>query len=343
MKTLIAAALGLLCPTTLAGEGGLANIVYDASLGSLPEEQGWGMTGVMPWTAAVVAGVLEQDTTPFNFSTCAGSDDQNQRLRWDATDLRPFSFSNTVVVEIDMKVISSEYGSAGCAGWPRAGFDLYVEDQAARIYRVGFGSSQIYLTNTNYQPFGHPSVVEYATDTTDAFHLYRLEIVGDSASLAIDGNPVLTLDSGSPVGSVPNRALFADGTIWSNSEFELRSVSVTTTDSSEVVRLGTPANPNAFCPGQTKGPVIGETWDPVIEHSVFVADATTDFALISGGPINTAPFLLVGSPSPGAPFAIAVPDIAALVGLTLCAQGGSLDSSFASHLANALDITIGSF
>lgn len=127
--------------------------------------------------------------------------------------------------------------------------------------------------------------------------------------------------------------------------------------SAEVVRVGVPANPAAFLPGLTSGPVLGATWDPVVDHTEFVADSISDFALVTAGPANlplgpegtllcdlTSPLLaFVVSPAPGAPFAIPVPDKCPLAGLTICVQGGSIDGGLAAHLANALDTTIGTF
>jgi hypothetical protein len=48
---------------------------------------------------------------------------------------------------------------------------------------------------------------------------------------------------------------------------------------------------------------------------------------------------------PSTPFAIPVPNTCALVGVTLCVQGGYVEASPAGKisLTNALDITIGSF
>ena len=125
----------------------------------------------------------------------------------------------------------------------------------------------------------------------------------------------------------------------------------------EVERVGTPANPSAFLPGQTSAPVLGATWDPVVDHTSFVPGAAADFVLITGGPFNlslgtpgtllcdiTSPlFLFETAPAPGAPFALPVPNNCPLAGVQICAQGGSIDGALQPHLANALDVTIGTF
>lgn len=123
----------------------------------------------------------------------------------------------------------------------------------------------------------------------------------------------------------------------------------------EVPRAGVPPNPLAFLPGVTSGPVVGATWDPVVDHTGFAKDAISDFVLVTGAPANlplgpegtllcdvaAPPFLLATSAVPGAPFALAVPDDCSLVGFPLCAQAGSVAPDLSAHLANALDIVIG--
>ena len=47
-------------------------------------------------------------------------------------------------------------------------------------------------------------------------------------------------------------------------------------DSLEIVRPGIPPNPSALRPGVTSGPVVGGTWDPYIDHSVFMPGAIID-------------------------------------------------------------------
>jgi hypothetical protein len=120
----------------------------------------------------------------------------------------------------------------------------------------------------------------------------------------------------------------------------------------ETVRLGTPPNPEALLPGQTSGPVLGQTWDPRIDHTAFVPDAVLDLLLIAETPLNLpvpGAGTLLCSPSefpiefaaPGASFAIPVPDDYALVGAQLTSQGLSLDAADQLHGTNALDLVVG--
>ncbi len=125
------------------------------------------------------------------------------------------------------------------------------------------------------------------------------------------------------------------------------------TPAAEVVRLGAPPNPPGFLPGVTSGPVIGATWDPVIDHTILQPGAILDFVGVSGTVTNipsplgtilcgTAPGIVLTSGA-GVPFAAAIPADCGLIGAALCTQGGSVDAIGAIALANALDLTIGTF
>jgi hypothetical protein len=134
-------------------------------------------------------------------------------------------------------------------------------------------------------------------------------------------------------------------------------ICIPSSESIELVRLGTPANPNVFLPGQTSGPVTGEVWDPVVDHTTFMPAAILDIMAVSFlGPVNvpipgigTMLCETISAPplyffrGPSIPFKIKIPDICTLVGLSLCTQAGSVDGNRLVKLTNALDITIGNF
>ncbi len=141
--------------------------------------------------------------------------------------------------------------------------------------------------------------------------------------------------------------------------YALSSEIVVPLEAQEVPRVGSSSNPNVFLPGVTSKPIIGQTWDPVIDHSQFVPDATLDFVLISPDPTSVPlPGIATGNLlcnlaiwhvsisnfTPGTPFEFALPNSAALVGNAYCVQGGSLNNGATPmHFANALDIVIGTF
>jgi hypothetical protein len=120
----------------------------------------------------------------------------------------------------------------------------------------------------------------------------------------------------------------------------------------EVVRLGSPANPNAFLPGQTGPPTQGQSWRPRVDHSSFMTNAVSDMILISLNPENVfvspygtllcqQPFLRTFSnANPGSAFNLNIPPNAG--GVSFSAQAVSTDASGQMLLTNALDCTIGS-
>ena len=126
------------------------------------------------------------------------------------------------------------------------------------------------------------------------------------------------------------------------------------TTSTETIRAGSPANPVAFLPGVTSGPVTGQTWDPVIDHTSFFPSATMDFlfinldgTMVNGStafgtllvPFPAANFVFMNS-NPGTPFSLAIPDDCSFVGRTVTVQGGSFGAGNV-ELANALDLFVG--
>ncbi len=125
--------------------------------------------------------------------------------------------------------------------------------------------------------------------------------------------------------------------------------------SAEVSRTGTPPNPDVFLPGQTSGPVVGQTWDPRVDHTSFLPGAVLDGFFVSKNPaeVPLPPFgLLLCNPSeitltltgpPGPAFQVPIPLNCAFVGVQRCTQAFSVDAGGTVLLTNALDVTIGSF
>ena len=121
----------------------------------------------------------------------------------------------------------------------------------------------------------------------------------------------------------------------------------------EIPRLGTPPNPNAFLPGVTTPPILGATWDPVVDHTTFMPAAQVDFAGLSLTATNVLfPFgtLLCAPPifgiqqvTPSTPFTFPIPSDCSLAGMALCCGAGSLEAGPHIQLTNALDITIGTY
>ena len=115
------------------------------------------------------------------------------------------------------------------------------------------------------------------------------------------------------------------------------------------VRLGTPANPQAF--SALGAPVIGSDWQVQIDHSSFAPGALADVVLVSPNAVNQPSpsgtllvdanqLLYIRVGAPGGVFTFPIPANCAFVGATLSVQGVSFDG--ASFLgANALDVVVG--
>ncbi|MEM7309848.1 MAG: hypothetical protein AAF682_24440 [Planctomycetota bacterium] len=123
---------------------------------------------------------------------------------------------------------------------------------------------------------------------------------------------------------------------------------------SQTVRLGVPPNPLAFLPDPAGGPLVGGTWAPFLDHTTFQPGAALDFVGVSAAAVNVpgalgtllcdpGAFGVVLTSAPGTAFAVPVPDDCGVYGATLCAQGGSVDGGGTFALANALDVTVGTY
>ena len=124
----------------------------------------------------------------------------------------------------------------------------------------------------------------------------------------------------------------------------------------EVVRLGTPPNPDALRPGLTTGPILGERWDPFVDHTTFYPSSLLDIYTVYLDPANQGSIFgptLGANPiktfyrSPLKTLKINVPDDCTLVGVGIVLQAASWDgtpfTATSLQFTNALDITIGTF
>jgi hypothetical protein len=122
-----------------------------------------------------------------------------------------------------------------------------------------------------------------------------------------------------------------------------------------VTRLGSPPNPDVFETGLNGPPVLGETWQPFVDHTTFLPAALFDGLAIGLAPLNV-PLPGYGTlllPLPplvgpiytvaGVPFAIPVPDDCVLAGVALVTQAFSFDGGGNLALTNALDLVLGTF
>lgn len=181
----------------------------------------------------------------------------------------------------------------------------------------------------------------------------RLEYLGPGSTLL--GSDVLTLgpttaftsielDGTTPTGTVELRVRFVAG---SGTTLRVDDV-VLVEKPSEINRYGNPANPAALV-GSTNGPRIGTVWDPFIDHTDFAPAGTIDLLGITPTLINlpTVDGTIMIDPissiflvqTPGAKFLIPIANDPSLIGVTLFAQGATIDFIFLP-LTQALEVTI---
>jgi len=191
----------------------------DGSLGTMPEAQGWTLIVDIDPVAPDVVGVAGGD---LHLSTLglAATGSTGGGVHWMRTDV-PVDFSGDFAVEQDLQIVSAPDGSVNTAnGWPRPGYQLEVMDIHQKVFWVGFGSGQVFLSNDVYGQYGSANTITACFNTTDRHRLYRIQRAagGVGASLLIDGVPVLTLNSLGPTYRGGPFVMFGDGTCWANSE-----------------------------------------------------------------------------------------------------------------------------
>jgi hypothetical protein len=194
---------------------------YDASLGTLPEAQGFTRvdTGEAP-NPTVSGGILHQGPTSGAIP--------NGNQYWKAPSVL-VNFDN-FVMEARLKIIFSNYvpDGGGAPGYDRYGYYFQIGDKDEHFFTIGLTSdgpgprNGIAITSDDAASRGS-GVPLTAFDTTDDFHIYRFEVKNGQGSLFIDHN----LFASTPIGAaypglgVSNYVLFGDGSSTGISESEL--------------------------------------------------------------------------------------------------------------------------
>ena len=217
--------LGLLVLLLVAGlwaPGGATTwVTYDAALGSLPQAQGWTfneqLSPAMPYPLEVTGNALHFSTMGF-----ASNDPVNEGagVWWSRTDVT-LDFQEQFEVEASVRIAQApDHAVGGGLGWPRPGYTISVHDVHGRLLWIGFGSNEVFLSNTAFGSYGSSNTVHTSFVTTDAQHLYRLEPGpgGVGAALLIDGVQRLVLPALGPAEQAGGLVYFGDGTFWTNSE-----------------------------------------------------------------------------------------------------------------------------
>jgi hypothetical protein len=196
---------------------------YDASLGSLPQAQGFLIydSGDSP-APTVSAGSLHQGPTA---GVCSALGYQHWYRNNAGID-----FGASFVLDATVQIISSSDIHAldcGDDGW-KAGYDLTVTDAAAHMFFVGITSDGVFLSNNNISdPATFP---RQPVNTRDALHRYRLVVTANLATLYYDETPLTSLATGTYLNSGgENQVVFGDGTHRGSNE-SLTSLVRYTTD-----------------------------------------------------------------------------------------------------------------
>ncbi|MFZ2875417.1 MAG: hypothetical protein WAZ94_13170 [Phycisphaerales bacterium] len=160
-------------------------IVYDPSLGTLPQAQGWTFPGNTLAGAAVSGGVLSYGPTTTSGTTFWRADPGS-------IDFSLQTFSISALVRLN----GSTFGNP--SGYRRGGFNLGLRDDTGRWIHSEFGDTMADIRNDDHGT----TDPTFAVTLDDAFHLLTLEAGPAGGKLYIDGTLRLSL----PLGSSPGVA-----------------------------------------------------------------------------------------------------------------------------------------
>jgi hypothetical protein len=196
-------------------------ITYNASLGTLPEAQGFtfiqgGNTSPPP---TVSGGLLYQGPT-------VGSSVQF----WQRNDL-PLDLTSQFSMEVTLHVDSSGYATnLDHTGNQRSGYYLEAVDAQGRALLLGISSGGIYVNNNDNDPDnGGTGFISF--NTTNGFHNYLVTDVAGVVNLIVDGQLLGTTTIAGPSSSTPNTFYFADATYYEGSQTETAFVAYSNTAS----------------------------------------------------------------------------------------------------------------
>lgn len=155
-----------------------ADVTWSASSGTTPESVGWSYVGGTP--PAVSGGELSLGPTSYS------------GVSYYSFDLAPLALdpAQGIALEIDVRIDAATYGNQ--SGFLRGGFEMYYENEAGAYAIAEMGESAVALRTAN-AGLSSPSA---AIDTTSMIRTYRLDVVGTSAALSVDGSPLLSTTFG---------------------------------------------------------------------------------------------------------------------------------------------------
>ena len=192
--------------------------IYDASLGTLPQAQGFTANIDSHITPSISGGILEVN---------AYSGGVDSRPGYYTGENGTFLL-DSFVMAADLQIIhSTQYGSPGNCCYPRAGFDLTATDNNGRAIQLNITDSGLWLATSDGTAINPPTTAFYTFNTTDAFHDYRVEGDGTALRLYIDhsSTAALTFSFGSlqvASGATHSSFDFGDSSILARSDYKLK-------------------------------------------------------------------------------------------------------------------------
>jgi len=179
---LVVAALVLICNSTSSGD-----VLYDGSLNSPPNLQGWYfVTNPLSGAQAVQSaggGATNLDSTP-KISEAAGYF-SDIPIFPSHPDVGVLDSSAGFALVFDVQVVSEDHSGSS----DRAGFSVIVMDNAAKGVELGFWTDEIWA-QTDVPLFEHSGSEQAAFDTTAAITRYKLIFGPGGYTLLADGTPL---------------------------------------------------------------------------------------------------------------------------------------------------------
>ncbi|MBX3381005.1 MAG: hypothetical protein KF805_13005 [Phycisphaeraceae bacterium] len=208
MKHLPHLLIQLVGATALAAPG-----VYDPSLGTLPDAQGFSRVQdpAVQAEPTVSSGVLHQGLTVFNGIQ-----------GWNRTDT-VIDFSGSAAYELvaRLRVIASTYVQDVGDNTHRYGYYIWSSDAHGRRLALGFSSSAVAFDTQFVLGDNNPAPIAL---NTSPVRTYRVVASGGTGKLLVDGVLRLTVPLGPADIDEPNNLFFGDGTYAGESKTELLSL-----------------------------------------------------------------------------------------------------------------------
>ena len=246
-------------------------VLYDASLGGLPDSQGMSYATygenftASSSTQAYVNGATVLTTTAAMGDYAGYGIDSADAIMLDATN----GFKMTFTVRIEEETHANNN---------RSGFSVILLDQNAKGIELGFYEDTIYAREGNGSSlFQHAEDITFATTSETT---YELEIVGTTYTLTAPGMPTLTgsvrdySDNVTPLPIIPdpyeepNFIFLGDDTTSGQAIIHLKYVALTTDTAVPSTNTPTATATNTAVPTNTPTPTATAINSPNLDEKV---------------------------------------------------------------------------